>query len=418
MAVRQNGVITRARIVLFWLHLASGVIAGAAIFTMSVTGAALALQPQILEWLESDQRAVVPPHGAERLSPSALLNAATRGERWLDAVSLTQSAHPDETAIVSLGRDRIRYVDPYRGTVIGEGAGTARDAFRWLTEFHRWFATPSDWRNGARAVTGWSTFAFAVLIVSGAVLWIPRSVSAGSLVRAVTPAWPATTRARHFNWHTVAGLWCAPILLVLATTGVVLAMPWANRLLYTAAGSTLPPARAGGPTHEDRRAQPTRPVASPAVPDYRPVDAAWAVATARIPSWETIVVRIPPRVNGPLSFTITDAAHWNRFARSQMIASGTTGELLQWEPYNEISRGQKWRGWVRFAHTGELGGLAGQVLAGTASAAAAVLVWTGISLAVGRFIRSRGVVRSRVDASRMRPTRTPVTEPIRQVEQG
>ena len=42
------------RKVLFWTHLAAGVTCGVIVFIMSITGAALALQPQILLWAERD----------------------------------------------------------------------------------------------------------------------------------------------------------------------------------------------------------------------------------------------------------------------------------------------------------------------------------------------------------------------------
>jgi len=269
-------------------------------------------------------------------------------------------------------------------------------------------------------VTGWSTFAFVLLIVSGFVLWIPRRISGMSLARAATPACPATLRARYFNWHTVVGFWCAPVLLVLAVTGVVLAFPWANRLLYTIAGSPLPQAvqrNDGAPADGGRAAAQTRAAAT--APNFRAVDTAWASAVTHLPTWRSIVVRIPPRADMPLSFTITDAAHWNRFDRSQMTVSGKTGEVLRFEPYEEVSRGQKWRGWARFAHTGELGGLTGQVLAGAASAGAAVLVWTGMSLALRRLLRSGSVSGEVVGApvAVQRP-RAAIPEPNRQVEQS
>jgi uncharacterized iron-regulated membrane protein len=194
----------------------------------------------------------------------------------------------------------------------------------------------------------------------------------------------------------------------------VLAFPWANRLLYAIAGSPLPQSATA---NSALRTSAPVPAATP--PDYRLVDTSWASAIARMPDWRTIVVRIPPRADMPLSFTITDAAHWNQFARSQLTVSAKTGEVLRWEPYDDTSRGQKWRGWARFAHTGELGGLTGQVLAGAASAGAAWLVWTGMSLALRRLFRSRsasgGVVRTPATAAR---PRAPIPERIRQVEQS
>src|SRR3954453_2015068 len=108
-----------ARIAIFWAHLPLGLTAGAAIFTMSVTGALLALQPQVLRWLERDQRLVVPA-GREPLPLRVMAGAAPPPDGRTEPLSFTVSAAPAEAVLVSLGRDRIRYVDPYTGTVIGE----------------------------------------------------------------------------------------------------------------------------------------------------------------------------------------------------------------------------------------------------------------------------------------------------------
>ena len=101
----------------------------------------------------------------------------------------------------------------------------------------------------------------------------------------------------------------------------------------------------------------------------------------------SITLRVPARTNEPVSFTITDAAHWNQFARSQLVVRSGTSDVIRWEPYPGTSRGQKLRGWFRFAHTGELGGIVGQVLAAAASSGGAWLVWTGVALAVRRHLR-------------------------------
>ena len=98
-----------------------------------------------------------------------------------------------------------------------------------------------------------------------------------------------------------------------------------------------------------------------------------------------MIIRLPPRPGGPVSFSMSDREHWNSFARSTLALNGLTGAETSWEPYAGTSRGQKLRGWMRFAHTGELGGRLGELLAGLASAGGAFLVWTGISLAVRRW---------------------------------
>ena len=116
------------------------------------------------------------------------------------------------------------------------------------------------------------------------------------------------------------------------------------------------------------------------------VDRLWARAEQQLPTWQTVTMRLPERPRAPVSFTMNDARHWNAFARSQLALDAATGDVVRWEPYAEQSRGQKWRGWVRFGHTGELGGVAGQSLAGIACLGGVVLVWTGLALAFRRLV--------------------------------
>ena len=95
-------------------------------------------------------------------------------------------------------------------------------------------------------------------------------------------------------------------------------------------------------------------------------------------------MRLPNREDGPVAFTITDGANWNAFARSNLTLNAATGDVIQWQPYEAGTLGQKARGWLRFAHTGELGGLTGQVIAGVGCLGGVFLVYTGLSLAFRR----------------------------------
>ena len=61
-------------------------------------------------------------------------------------------------------------------------------------------------------------------------------------------------------------------------------------------------------------------------------------------------------------------------------------------------RARRLRGWMRFAHTGELGGVIGQFVAGLACVGGAFLVWTGFSLAFRRFLAWRTRTAARVTA--------------------
>jgi uncharacterized iron-regulated membrane protein len=376
-----------ARSMLFWCHLAAGVCAGLVIAIMSATGAALALQPQILAWLERDVRRVEAPAGVVRLPVSQLLASAIARHPAGTPATVTVEHDPASAVLVSFGRDDVVYVNPYSGSVLGPGAPAARRAFQQITEWHRWLAVQGEGRATARSITGASNLVFLFLACSGLLLWIPRVWTRVRLRSILTVDLRARGKARDFNWHHAIGFWCAPVIVILTATGAVMSYPWANNLVYRLAGSPLPQ-QTGGPAGRQAGPGGSPSAARAAAVDYTSLDRALARAAEAMPTWRTVALRPPVRANGPVTLTLTDRAHWNAFARSQ-LAVQATGEVARWEPYAEQSAGQKARGWVRFGHTAELAAPSGQVVAGLASAGGVVLVWTGVSLALRRLVNWR-----------------------------
>jgi uncharacterized iron-regulated membrane protein len=68
-----------------------------------------------------------------------------------------------------------------------------------------------------------------------------------------------------------------------------------------------------------------------------------------------------------------------------LTLDAATGAVVRWEPFREANLGRTLRVLTRVAHTGEVGGVPGQLVAGLASAGGAVLVYTGASLAWRRY---------------------------------
>jgi uncharacterized iron-regulated membrane protein len=396
------------RTVIFWLHLAAGVVAGLIILVMSATGAVLAFKPQILNRIDHGVR-FVEPTGAPRLSPSQLLAAARSSRSDLQPTSIVFDRDPTSSVALSLGREETIYVNPYTGAVLGEGSATAQRFFRSTEDWHRWLSVTGENRAAARSAVGAANLAFLGLAISGLFIWWPHTWLPQHMKAILFFRRTSTGRARNFNWHNVIGFWCAPVLIILTATGVVMSYPWANRLVYQLAGSPLPAVRDGGGRggpqqavraeqrgrgNTDRnvrgrggqgRAEDERP-ARAAVALLDNLDQLWARAEQQLPTWQTVTMRLPDRPGAPASFTMSDAQYWNSFARSQLTLDAATADVIRWEPYAGTSRGQKWRGWVRFGHTGELGGILGQFLAGIASLGGVALVYTGLALALRRLI--------------------------------
>src|SRR5262245_21548829 len=102
------------RRVLFWLHLLTGLTAGAVIFVMAATGVLLTFEPQLVERAERDLWHAPPPTPSDSRVPlSELFRRAQElrgGER---ATTLTLRAEPASSVRVGFGRDGALFMHPY-----------------------------------------------------------------------------------------------------------------------------------------------------------------------------------------------------------------------------------------------------------------------------------------------------------------
>lgn len=113
------------------------------------------------------------------------------------------------------------------------------------------------------------------------------------------------------------------------------------------------------------------------------LNAAWARAEQQAPEWRSISLRLP--VTDSAVFTIDEGVYWNIFARSTLTLKSESAEVAKWDPYGERNAAVQLRSWFRFTHTGETGGIPGQIIGFIACVGGAMLVWTGFSLAFRRF---------------------------------
>jgi len=375
------------RTALFWLHLLSGVTAGVVILIMSATGVILALKPQIQEWIEREVRYVTPP-GTPRLGTLQLLAAVKEARSDASPQSLAISREPSAAAAVNLGAgEGIVYVNPYTGGILGTDSARTTAFFQSMTSWHRYLGATGEDRASGRSATGISNLAFLVLAMTGLFIWWPKQFSLQHFKPIVWFRRTSTGRARDFNWHNTIGFWCLIPIVIMTISGAVISYPWVSDLVYRLTGSPIP-TRGGAPAGTtpanaaNRRGGAERSAGGPV--SAVDLDQIWARAERQVPTWSLLSMRLPNREGGPVTFTITDGANWNEFARSNLTLNSLTGEVVQWQPYEGSNLGQKVRGWLRFAHTGELGGVPGQIIAGIGCLGGVFLVCTGLSLATRR----------------------------------
>ena len=231
----------KLRTLLFWSHLVAGVVAGTVILIMSVTGTLLTFQQSVLRFIERSDRVVaLAAQGTPRLEVETLLERVKRASPGVQPTTVTIESDPSATVTIAVGAQGNLFVNPYTGEVLGNGSPRARAFYRSVTNWHRWLAAEGETRATARAVTGACNAAFLVLAVSGLFLWWPKQWTLRHVGAVIWFRRGLNGKARDFNWHNTIGFWCAPVLIVLTTTGMVISYTWAGNLVYTLTGTPRP----------------------------------------------------------------------------------------------------------------------------------------------------------------------------------
>lgn len=372
------------RSLLFWSHLVAGVAAAVIIIVMSVTGVALTYQRQMQYWADTRHFRTEPSAGEMPLAPENLI-ATVESQLSTDApakvTNVTWRADADLPVAVAVG-NKTYYANPYTGHVYGEGTGQSMRAFfSSMVGWHRWLAMTGDQRTTGRAITGAANLLFLFIVISGLYLWWPRSLTWTQLRQITWFRGGLSSKARDFNWHNTLGFWSAIPLALVVYSGVVISYPWASNGVYRMMGEE-PPARTQSAAPSTPREIPEPPATD------TPVALSALATTARLHTadWNILSMRLPAGPDAPAVFTIDRGDGGQPHKRATLTLSQSTGLVESYAPFSDQSPGRQLRSILRFAHTGEAGGLTGQTIAGLVSAFSVVLVYTGLALSWRRLV--------------------------------
>jgi len=344
---------------------------------MCVTGVLLSYEKQITSWADTrGYRAAPPTPDAQHLPIETLLTRA-RETRGAAPATITLKSDPAAPAEIGFGREASLFVNPYTGTVLGEGSQKARNFFRTVTDWHRWLGAKGDNRNVARAITGACNLGFLFLVASGFYLWWPRNWNRKALRNVTWFRRGLPSKARDFNWHNVIGFWSAGPLFIVVLSAVVISYTWAGNLVYRVVGET-PPAPRANPAPS--------PAANKEPAPLTDLNSAWIRAEQQVKDWRSISLQTPASASAPLTFNIDRGNGGQPQKRGQLVLDRATGDVVRWEPFSSYTRGRQLRSILRFAHTGEVVGVVGQTIAALVSAGGSILAITGLALAIRRLL--------------------------------
>ena len=369
------------------IHLWLSVPLGLVITVVCLSGAVLVFEGEITRALHPELYRVAVPANVRPLRPSQLADRI-RGQMpdSLHLVSLQLSARSDEPCMAAFretGRRQLS-VDPYTGAVNGWAESPA--FFGTVRKLHRWLLDPPPSKGEksiGNAIVGVSTLALVVILVSGLILWIPRSRKA---LRNRLKVSCSDGRRFWHDCHVSLGFYATLLLLVMALTGLTWSFGWYRTAAYALFGGTPqtavaqePTARkadSGGRNERGRSGERTagREHGGPqAETEARPFDyAVWdevlGQLTAHCTACKTIV----------LTQTEAQVARQSAMRRIDRVTfDPRNGRLAEITRYEETPRQQRLRGWFYAFHTGTWGGIWTKILYFLAALTGASLPLTG-----------------------------------------
>jgi uncharacterized iron-regulated membrane protein len=281
------------------LHRWTGLLAGAVIAVVSLSGAVLVYAPEIDRAVNRHLWEVADGPEA-RLSPSAVLELVRNRHPGRRLRVLDSFSDPGKPMIVQAGRDFQVFVHPRSGEVLGERA-PSRTLLGRIEGLHR------NLLAGAigHTIVAVSTILLVAVIMLGWWLWWPTTPARlkSSFVLHFGRGW----KRANYDLHNVLGFYASLVLLLLALTGVVLAYPSVGRALRQMVGDV--PASSPAPGVTSPAADPAGPATAAtgvatrqgdASDDLTPVDVAVERAIREFPDAIGTTVRFPPPAGGPL----------------------------------------------------------------------------------------------------------------------
>lgn len=379
----------KIRSILFWTHLSIGVVAGLLILFLSITGALLTYEHQMVDAFSKSDAVVAPP-GGKQLTADELAAIARKRSKGAMVVMLNFENRDVAPVVVHpIGQGDLHELtlNPYTGEDFTSASAGMKSFFETVVGWHRWLGAEGKARGTGRMITGAANLVFAFLLITGIYLWLPR-VWKWVLLRPkiLFRRNPGPGKARDFNWHHVFSFWSLVPLVLIIGSGVIISYPWANAAFYGAYGASAP--KQGGPAFLGdlrKEAQMTVPEAEAAklASLQQSVDAAKVV----YPDWKKINLFVHPKADVPITRVLVHTG--NGVLPEQMstvVFDRRIGQVADVQTHEEMRPVEKGRMWIRFIHTGEQYGLVGSTLAGLASLASAFLVYTGLALALRRLL--------------------------------
>ena len=394
------------------IHLWLSVPFGLIITLVCFSGAMLVFENEVNEWFRRDLYYVETVKESPLPMDKLLEKVATTLPDSVSVTGVSISSDPGRAYQVSLSKPRRAslYVDQYTGEVKGKSERSG--FFMFMFRMHRWLLDSMNPGNEGiswgKMIVGVSTLLLVFVLISGIVIWWPRTRKAlkNSLKITATKGW----RRFWYDLHVAGGMYALIFLLAMALTGLTWSFPWYRTAFYKVFGVEVQQRAAQG--HEQKSDAQKRDTKLAAHREKkregnevrkgersrRPEGRRNNREHAKNRNTGEYTGEQPDSKGRPENNQIsissgTASVSFNRFgnqrASDRYSFNTDNGEFTETSLYQHQDKSGKIRGWIYSVHVGNWGGMFTRILTFIAALLGAVLPLTGYYLWIKRLIKVR-----------------------------
>lgn len=376
-----------------WLAVPFGII----VTLICFSGAMLVFEPEAVKVLRHDILYVDNPQHTALPIDILVKNVEKTLPEDVKVTGVTMYSDPEFACKVNLSKPRRAavYVDQYTGKVKGKYERPA--FFDFMQRLHRWLLDSRDDSGGVfwgRTIVGISTIVFVLVLLSGVVIWWPRTARMLRNSLKIT-----TSKSRHLLWrslHVAGGMYVLLLLLAMALTGLTWSFTWYSKGFYALFGVNEVP-KSGAVAYAEQQAKD----AAKAKKNAGKADgnAGKDEKTADVyAEWQGVYDTLRARNVKFDNITVSDGTAdvafgglGNQRAADKYTFNPADGRITSVSLYADGDTSSKIRGWIMSVHMGNWGGLLTRILWFIAALFGATLPITGYYLWIRRLRRrSRG----------------------------
>lgn len=359
-----------------FLHLWLGLISGLVVFVVAITGCLFSFQKEITEVLAHGQQFITAPSANAKTLPITQLQSTAHKALHDDAVFITTFSDPNRSwefmqykpgnqnafwFFDTIDGYRSAFVNPYTGKVLG--VKDYKKDFFVIVKYLHWSLLLNN--KYGQPIVGYATLVFVVLMITGLILWWPKTLKKANVDKSFKVKWKAGFKRVNYDLHNVPGFYALFIGIILGLTGMVFAIKWFQTTVYVIASqSIMPPKFVASTSDSNQKAL------------KNPLDIAFFTANRSMPEAKRFGLTPAAGTKGVIYISCYRDQE-TYYDYDQLQFDQYTGKLLSRQNYQDKNNGEKIIGMNYDIHVGAIWGLPGKILAFLTSLVCASLPMTG-----------------------------------------